>query len=161
MFSLDKVSVCFWLHQKLFVMIIHASSIDSMNSHQSGRVTFTSELVIGPMAAHDRLHRLLGTHFDPRVIERWPLRPMSALLCSDICGVSDPSRSLQEVSVLHIPQSGKTEVLEICETKKKMKYWIFFLIFFYRNQKKWNLSNHWTSEHFVIPHFGRLLGCLL
>lgn len=60
-----------------------------MSSRQS--LQFTSELVIGPMAADDCFHRLLGTHLDPRGEQRRPLRPMSVLLCSDICGVSDRS----------------------------------------------------------------------
>lgn len=74
----------------------------------------TSEFVKGPVAADHGLHRVLGAHFDSRREERRPLDPTSLLLRSHAGGVSDGSGRLQKVSVLYIPESGKTVAVKLC-----------------------------------------------
>lgn len=65
------------------------------------------------MAADDRFHRVLGTDFDPCVEDRRPLHPLSLLIGSDVGAVSDRPGGLQQMSILHIPQSRKPVVVKV------------------------------------------------
>lgn len=117
--------------------------------------SFTSEFVIGTMAADDCFYRLLRAHFNTCGEERWPFNPIRVLLCSDIGCVSDWFGSFQKVSVLCISESKDTIAKKFCKRRLRInEQQQYILVCFSKPMRKLHklLSTNFTAFfNIVVP----------